>query len=480
MDFLIPWPQPFTTIYICIEILGLLSCLHAIMRARTSQAAVAWSLALLLMPLMALPIYWTLGRSRFYGYVNLRRSRLKEIEHIKNRILSFAPQSENPLSKGNRGDYQLLEELAALPISSGNEVHLLINGSQTFESIFDSIRKAKEYVLVQFYIVREDHLGTQLKDLLIQKAQEGVRVCFLMDKVGSLGLTKAYFRSLHQAGVQVHVFKSSKGWESRFQINFRNHRKIVITDGRLAFVGGHNVGDEYLGKNPNLSPWRDTHVCLEGPAVKSVQLAFIEDWFWVTGEVLHLDWTMHRSSSSDKNVLVIPSGPSDYVSTSELFYVAAIHRAQKRVWISSPYFVPDASVISALQVASMRGVDVRIMLPQKPDHLLVQLAAFSFLNDMENTSVEFYKYQKGFLHQKAMLVDNDLSAVGTVNLDNRSFRLNFEINVVTLDKEFGKQVEEMFLHDFSCCKRFEPSSFYERGRLFHLLVQMARLFSPIL
>src|SRR5207244_2541871 len=205
--------------------------------------------------------------------------------------------------------------------------------------------------------------------------------------------------------------------------NFRNHRKIVVVDGRDAYVGGLNVGDEYLGRSARFGAWRDTHVAISGPAVKAVQISFVDAWHWSTGEVPQLDWSVEPKKCGGKAVLVMPSGPVDRLDTCTLFFVHAIQSARRRLWIASPYFVPDAAILVALQLAVLRGVDVRIMLPSKPDHRLPWLASFSYLKDTLPWGVKMYRYQDGFLHQKVLLIDDDLASVGTANLDMRSLRL---------------------------------------------------------
>ena len=267
---------------------------------------------------------------------------------------------------------------------------------------------------------------------------------------------------------------------NRFQINFRNHRKIVVTDGKAAYVGGHNVGDEYLGKSPRFGHWRDTHVELTGPAVAAVQWSFIEDWNWATGEVLEFP-QVHEPAATGGNipVVVIPTAPADDLPSCTLMFLAAITCARKRLWITSPYFVPDEAVYDALQLAALRGVDVRIMLPNKPDHLLVYLSSFSYLESAEQVGVRFYRYRAGFLHQKVMLIDDDLAAVGTANLDNRSMRLNFELTLMFADRPFAAEVAAMFEADFAKCERATPGDLGRRSVAFRVAVRISRLLSPV-
>jgi cardiolipin synthase len=366
-----------------------------------------------------------------------------------------------------------------MPFTSHNDATLLINGRAAFDKMFAGMETAHDYIIVQFYIIRDDNLGRELKALLARKAREGVRVYVLFDEIGSYNLPRAYRRELAEAGVVILPFRTSRGFRNRFQINFRNHRKIVIVDGKTAYVGGLNVGDEYLGKNKKLGPWRDTHCEVMGPVVQAIQFAFLEDWFWATGDVPQLDWTPNPAPVDNETALVLASDPSDDLETCGLFFLHLINSAKQRLWIASPYFVPDSALMFALQLAALRGVDVRIMLPERPDHVLVFLSAFSYIAEAEPAGVKFYRYQPGFMHHKVILVDDDLAAVGTANFDNRSIRLNFELMLVFADKSFAATVCEMLENDFAVCRQATAEETAARPFWFRVAVRIARLMAPI-
>jgi len=469
----------FALVILVFHVLGFLSSVHAVMSTRTSQGAIAWAVSLNAFPYLAVPAYWVFGRNKFQGYVTARREGDHEIRDVV--VQAGEKASEFLLSLGE--DYpgvRAAELLADMPTLGGNDAELLIDGEATFGSIFGGIDQAQDYILVQFYIVHDDELGRQLKSRLVAKAEQGVRVYFLYDEVGSHDLPNAYKQEMRSAGVQVYNFHSRKGPRNRFQVNFRNHRKIVVVDGRTAWVGGHNVGDEYLGKDPKMGEWRDTHVRIEGPAVQALQLSFLEDWHWATDSVPDLDWTPVRAENADLPVLVVPSGPADSLETAGLMFVHAINSARERIWIASPYFVPDEAVMAALQLAGLRGVDVRVLIPDRPDHMLVYLAAFSYFDQAAHTGVKFYRYESGFLHQKVLLVDDQVAGIGTANFDNRSFRLNFEITALFADSTFAAEVEQMLLDDFARSREMEPGEFVGRSFWFKLAVSLARLTAPIL
>ena len=313
----------------------------------------------------------------------------------------------------------------------------------------------------------------------MDKARQGVRVYFLYDEVGSHDLPAAYTEELKAAGIHVSAFNTRKGRGNRFQINFRNHRKVVVVDGRAAWIGGHNVGDEYLGKSPKFGHWRDTHVRIVGPAVLEAQLSFVEDWHWAVESVPELNWLPVEAGDASQPVLIVPSSPADQLETATLMFLDAINFARKRIWIASPYFVPDDSIVDALQLAGLRGVDVRILIPDKPDHLLVFLAAYSYFAEAGRTGVRFFRYTDGFLHEKAMLIDDQVATVGTANFDNRSFRLNFEITAVVVDSVFAAMVGRMFETDFQNAREMDPRELDEKFWGFRLAVRLARLTAPI-
>ena len=465
--------------FILLHIAGFTSSIDAVMSTRTSQGAIAWVISLNTFPTLSLPAYWVFGRSEFNGYVKARQEDETDLSHIA--VLARKDKLNYTSELG--GQYpaaRAAELLAKIPILTGNRSELLIDGKATFDSIFKGIEQAEHYILIQFFIVKDDNLGRELKARLIAKARQGVRVYFLYDEVGSHALPDSYLTEMRAAGIEAANFHSRKGPNNRFQINFRNHRKIVLVDGTTSWIGGHNVGDDYLGKGKKFSHWRDTHIKITGPATIPVQLSFLEDWHWATDSTIDLDWQAALSWQGEQRILIIPTGPADRFDTAGLMFTHAINSARNRIWIASPYFVPDEGILSALQLAGLRGVDVRILIPDKPDHKLVYLAAFSYFREAAKSGVKFYRYTKGFMHQKAMLVDDAVSAIGTANFDNRSFRLNFEITAIVIDEEFNDRVEQMFVEDFANSRIMEDDELEKKPVWFRFLVRLARLTSPML
>ncbi|UCE90416.1 MAG: cardiolipin synthase [Pseudomonadota bacterium] len=470
----------FGLTFVALEAAGIAASVHAVMNVRTSQGAVAWAISLITFPFLAVPLYVVFGSRKFYGYVDARREGDLEIQHIAMSVSEKYGPVYRASFEGESLRYDAFERLAKMPFTRANDAELLVDGAETFGAIFRGIDSATDYVLVQFYIVRNDGLGRELKNRLLRKLKAGVRVCFLYDNVGSSALPGSYVEELKAAGAVVEAFTGYTRRVRRFQINFRNHRKIVVVDGHTAYVGGHNVGDEYLGLDPKLSPWRDTHVRVTGPSAITVQLSFLEDWYWACHNVPELSWTPKAASARETKVLVLPSGPADELETCGLFFVHAINAARERVWIVSPYFVPDESVVHALQLAALRGIDVRILVPHKADNRLVQLAACSYFEEMVSVGVNIHSYNEGFLHQKVMLIDDDIATVGTANFDNRSFRLNFEITMGVADDDFAGEVRRMLEADFANSRRIKPAEVTGRNFVYRAAVRAARLMAPIL
>jgi cardiolipin synthase len=489
------------------QILGVLSSISALLTTRTSQGAIAWIISLNTFPYLAVPAYWIFGRTRFNGYIRSRKD-------VDRRLVSRLGNIGGHIALRRAGEHDeagralALERIAKLPFTRGNSVELLTSGTRAFDAMFGAIRRAQSYCLIQFYIVRDDSLGHTLRDTLVDAVRRGVAVYFLYDEIGSYALGRRYVRDLREHGVRIHPFSSTRGVQNRFQLNFRNHRKVLVVDGVEGFLGGFNVGNEYLGESPRFGPWRDTHLRMTGPVLTGLQLPFVEDWHWATGEFLELDWqscaehpeggqleqlqeevaghgetddllTVPMPPIDDAVSLVLPSGPADETPTASLIVQHAIHSASNRLWIASPYFVPDEGVQDALKLAVLRGVDVRILIPDKPDHLLIYLSAFAFVGHMLDAGVRIFRFLPGFLHQKVMLIDDSVATIGTVNIDNRSFRLNFEITAIVGSRRFAAQVESMLTRDFSHAREMTAEEMRAMPLWLRIVSRLAYLLAPI-
>ncbi len=457
--------------------MGIVFIFDVIMHGRTSQGTIAWVMALFFFPYLAVFLYMMFGARRIQEYAAAHQSGTTDIHHLGKQLRQNHQLRELMVRETPQID--VLSDIYQFPIMKGNRCTLLVNGEATFDSILNGIATARDYILIQFFIVHADDLGNRIKAALVERARAGVKVYFLFDKVGSVRLSRVYIADLKAAGVHVGAFRVGQGWLNRFRINFRNHRKIVVVDGEKSWVGGHNIGDEYLGESRRFSGWRDTHVMMAGPVTLAVQLSFVEDWHWACGKLPHVSWAP-PSLFGNEPVLCIPTGPGDMVESCSLMMVQAINAATRRCWIFSPYFVPDVAVIKALQLAAMRGVDVKIVIPANPDKRVVWWAAHSYLSEVAVAGVRMYTYRDGFMHQKVFLIDDTLAGIGTANLDNRSLRINFEITMVFTDPGFLREIEKMCLDDFAVSTRLTTDDVYRRSLIFRLAIRAARLFSPIL
>lgn len=456
--------------------LAAVCAIREVMYSRTSQGSIAWLLSLALLPFPTVPIYFIFGWKLFDDYAAIQSHSGRANRAARAHELSQADDEADE-------QWRVLSAVSEMPFLTGNSADLLIDGHATFESIFDGLRRAERVIYAQFYIIRDDRLGREFADLLIERAAAGVEVHLLYDDVGCFWLPRRYLQRLIDAGVQVAAFNRRHKMLRLLgpaRINYRNHRKLVVVDGKEAWIGGHNVGVEYLGEDPRFGRWRDTHVHITGSSVISCGLMFREDWAWATGEMLERPHDGVPERTGGETVLIMPSGPADRIEECAIAFSEVISRARKRLWLVSPYFVPDIDMQTALYAAVLRGVDVRVLIPEKPDHLLVWMASLAHAGHMLSHGVKIFRYPGGFLHEKVLLCDDDIATVGTVNFDNRSFSINFEVTVWFADGPMIGKVAQMLETDFAAA-----SPFTEKDRLAlpvwrRFFNEAARLFSPIL
>jgi cardiolipin synthase len=339
------------------------------------------------------------------------------------------------------------------------------------------MEKAESYIILQTYIFRDDEIGNKFADLLMKKASEGLRVTFIHDDIGN-DMPVKLIKKLSEAGVKVSPF-NDRLLKHKVQINFRNHRKILIIDGKVGFVGGHNIGDDYLGKWKKWGPWRDTHVKISGPSVIAAQVACAKDWYFSLEESLEADWEI-TESSKDAQVMILHTGPADERHTCLLAHIALINSAQKRLWIASPYMVPPESLVDALLMASLRGVDVCLILPSYSDSFLILHASKVYQERLLDHGIKLFSYTEGFLHQKVMLIDSKIATVGSANFDCRSMFINFEVTAITTDGKFIKDMEEMLTRDFAKSKKINKETFKKEPIVKKISARSANLLAPML
>ncbi|WP_342456202.1 cardiolipin synthase [Phaeobacter gallaeciensis] len=456
--------------------LAVLGALNAARTARTPQGAIGWVVFLLASPLIALPAYMIFGHHRFERYRAARQDAHRAVQDMQ--PMAEVRGAHSPANMAV--DPAPFEAVSGLQVCTGNGFRLLIDGKAGFASMFRAIDEARDYLLIQFYIVRDDDLGRRLKRHIIAARQRGVAVWFMADRIGSHGLPTSYLAELQQAGVNLVDRGTQRGPKHRFMLNFRNHRKTVVADGRVGFTGGLNVGDEYISHTKAFGDWRDTHVELTGPVVQQLQLTYAQDWHWLTDEpILDLLTWEPEPSPENRSALIVPTGPGDTTENGSMMFFSAISAARSRVWIASPYFVPDLDVVAALKHAALRGVDVRILLPGIVDHYLPWLASFAYFDDLQKVGVQVLQYSGGFMHQKTFVVDDTVAAVGTTNMDNRSFRLNFETMALFFDTGAAEAVAAMLEDDFTRARSLDRPLAAQHWSV-RLFAPVARLLAPVL
>jgi len=366
--------------------------------------------------------------------------------------------------------------------TQNNEIEIYTDGERKFQELFNSIENAKDHIHMEYYIIRNDDLGNKLLNILSKKAKEGVEVRLLYDSVGGRQISKDKIEKLKSSGVKVAVFFASTIPFVNFKINYRNHRKIVVIDGTVGFVGGFNVGNEYMGLNNKIGYWRDTHLKISGDAVIDLQTRFFLDWSHASKqELMFLPKYFPDNRMQGKvGIQIISSGPDKSDEVIKSNYVKMINSAKKSILIQTPYFVPDASVFEAIKIAAASGVDVRIMIPCKPDHPFVYWATYWYCGGLLKYGVKVYIYEYGFLHAKTLVIDGTVASVGTANFDVRSFKLNFECNAIIYDTKTSKMLYDIFMEDLNYSMELTRELYLERGILIRFKESVCRLLAPLL
>ena len=458
---------------------------------RNPASSWAWLLVLLFIPVFGFLIYMIFGR-------NSKREKMfqEKAEYDREVYYQYLLQDTRSVGRvkeqkaiiqngGQLVEADYLTDLAYLHINSGswltcnNQVKRFISGKEKFDALIADIRAAKEFIHLEYYIWRADKLGVQLVKELTQKAKEGVEVRLLYDGMGNATLPKGFFYELHRAG----------GFTAAFlppfyvRLNYRNHRKLCIIDGKIGYIGGFNVGDEYLGIVKRYGPWRDTHLRIEGDAIDQMQIRFIKDWNFTTkyGKVeLDQRYFPLREQTEGINMQIVSSGPDTKWRNVHNGYFKMINEAEHHIYLTTPYFVPDDGIFEGLRVAALSGLDVRILIPGNPDHFFVYWASMSYLGQLLEAGVRCYQYEQGFIHAKCICIDGKMSSVGTANMDIRSFDLNFEVNAFLYDTDVTKQLEEDFLMDLKKSVEITKEWYARRRWWFRVKEAVARLISPML
>ncbi|MCW3117258.1 MAG: cls [Chitinophagaceae bacterium] len=463
-------------------------CLRIIFETNSTNKTLAYLLLCLFVPFFGMLFYLAFGinywRKRRYDQKILQDITI--LDRLKKDIVQY---NKVNLASGNMAIDQnaelasmLIKDLGS-PLTASNSIKLLVNGEQKFPELMNAIREAKHHIHLEYYIYEYDSIGTQLVELLIKKAIEGVKVRFIYDDFGSPSIKKKTEKRMRDAGVEIHPFYKVLFYILANRINYRNHRKIVVIDGHTAFTGGINVSDKYVNGSSSKLFWRDTHIRIDGPAVYYLQYLFIADWNFCCSNKLIPDASYFADTpvgGPNTFVQIAASGPDSFKPSVLYSILQTIYLAQKEILITTPYFIPGDSILDALCIAALSGLVVKLLVPGICDSKLVNAASKSYYRKLLESGVEIYIYQKGFVHAKTMVTDGKLSVVGTANMDYRSFELNFEVNTIIYDATFAEQMRDLFFNDIQQAEKIDKEMWISRSALSQLPEKLARLFSPVL
>ncbi|WP_449354973.1 cardiolipin synthase [Virgibacillus natechei] len=446
----------------------------------------AWLMVLLFLPIAGFLLYLIFGRpiSKKRIFTWDTKSRLG----VKTAVQSQLRALEEGSFHFKHDGIAKYEDLVSLHLRNDdaifthdNQVEIYTDGADKFDALIEDIEKATDHIHLLYYRIRSDQLGCRVADILIKKANEGVEVRVLFDDMGSRSLGRKYIKRLQQAGILVEAFFPPKLPKLNFKINYRNHRKLAIIDGKVGYIGGFNIGDEYLGQKKKFGYWRDTHLRIYGHAVQNMQTRFILDWNQASrNDILYEDRFYDSVPSGDVGVQIVSSGPDSDWEQIKNGYIKMIMEAKEYIYIQTPYFIPDESLRDVLRIAAMSGVDVKVMIPNKPDHPFVYWATLSSVGDLLNAGAEVYMYQNGFLHAKTIVVDGKISSVGTANIDVRSFRLNFEVNAFLYDQDLTQRLDDAFNRDIMLSTQLTKKLYQQRSLGIRFKESVSRLISPVL
>ena len=482
------WTVTITHLLVLLYLVAIFGLIYKIiLENRNPVRTLAWILVLLLIPVLGLLFYIYFGMN----YRKVKMFSMKELGDFK--WLQYMSEDQKQHIKKavflKKEDLEYVRRLMTLLLNNSkallsqyNSVEVLNNGEETFKSIFQAIDEAQKYIHLEYYIIERGELEEQLKNLLIKKAKEGVEIRVIYDDVGSWSLPFIDLQDMREAGVQIYPFLPVHLPAFTHKVNYRNHRKIIVIDGEIGFIGGLNFADRYLHGLPGIGIWRDTHLKLKGECVRSLQIIFLTDWYFVRQEVLLNKEQYLPNKQADGNVVVqtVASGPdSDWASIQQAYFTL-INLAKEYVYISTPYFMPGETTLNSLKTAAMSGVDVRMMIPHQSDSPLTHWCTRSYIEELLEAGVRIIQYRKGFNHSKVILVDGLISSVGTANMDMRSFEQNFEVNMIIYDRDVHNKLTSDFLNDLKGCSEISIHYWKFRSQQEKIKESLARLFAPLL
>ena len=477
----VPWESITVGGVLHVLLLGVLLPWVVLTKKRQSASTVAWMLAIIMVPFLGGLMFVLFGINRVDRRAARKKFASRTIGSSLPELSQYQLMPGDALSPQQEQLIRLASRVGGTTPTFGNKIELLADTNRAMGLMEQAILSARDSLHLEYYIWQPDRTGTRVRDLLIQKAKEGVTVRFLYDRIGSIYLSNWFLKPMREAGIRVATFLPGPTLPERWSLNLRSHRKILIVDGQVGFTGGMNIGDEYVGKNPQFGYWRDTHMRLGGPVVLQLQQVFVEDWFYATGEELTRPEIFPRpEESGGVSAQVLPGGPSGDADVLHAMMFAAINEARDEVLLATSYFAPPASLVTALETAAYRGVKVRLLLAGRSAYQWTVWAGRSYYDSLLKAGVEIYEYRGGLLHSKTLTIDGVWSLVGTPNFDARSLFLNFEVAVAMYDSKIAAQLQDQFRDDLERAEKIEPDSWPGRPIRKRLVENVCRLLSPVL
>ena len=445
---------------------------------RNPIRSLAWIIALVALPVVGVIFYLFFGRSLKGHHMISRHNKRKLMHHFNVKSVSMTGLH---LTDGERQLVKLAYSLTRAPLTVNNEIKIFTVGAEKFESLLTDLAMARRSIYLQYYIFNDDEIGHAVADILIRKAQEGLCVKVLYDHVGSFSASSRFFRRMKEAGVDTHPFFRVTFPQLANRINWRNHRKIVIIDNEVGYIGGMNIADRYVRGMDDGSAWRDTHFRLRGDIVQSLIYSFAVDWYFLKKPSMNLP--LDRPVNMLRNdcaMQLVTSGPVEVWNNLSLCFLRAISSARKSIFIQTPYFLPTDALLNALESAALSKIDVRVMIPAKSDSKLLQLASYSYVTRCLKVGIKVYLYQPGMLHAKAMTIDDTFATAGSTNFDFRSFENNFEGNLLIYDRDVNAHLRDIFFNDLARCRKLKYTEWCARPLPQRMVESFVRLFAPIL
>lgn len=445
---------------------------------RNPLKSLAWVAVLVLLPVAGLVLYLFFGRSLRSRHLIPRKDWMKLVhahsgsrEHIESLVPDICSQHQ----------MRLAEALVEAPCYTGNNIDIYTDGKSKFEALKHDIETAQDYILLQYYIFENDAIGHEISNLLIKKAQQGIHVHVIYDHIGSYTINAAFFHRMRRAGVEAYPFLKVTFTTIAARLNWRNHRKMVVIDGKVGYIGGMNIADRYVTGEKGKQPWRDTHIRITGEAVKGLFFSFAVDWDFMQHKLLTMPQQETNTPATGNNTMqIVASGPTDKWNAMAFVVQKAISMARKSLYIQTPYFLPNDAQLKALQVAALSGVDVRLMIPRDTDSVILKYATRSYLKECLLAGIKIYFYESAMMHSKAIIVDDNFVTVGSTNFDFRSFEHNFECNALIYNQDFNRRMKEIFAADQRCCTRIILSEWKRRNQFAKAFESILRLLAPIL